>query len=124
MNTRFFKTKNGIDLIVKNRKSAIFFEIEEHEHYQCLLEFSQEGFKEFVEYIEEISNKSWVGLTPKEADSLGADYCEYYDKELDGNGYLTHKDYWFLMERPSLDSSRFYKFNKRKMESFLYDLKK
>jgi hypothetical protein len=124
MNVRIFKTENSIDLIVKSRKSAVFFEVENHKHYQCLIEFTKEGFEEFVKYIEEIANKSWGGLIPKEANSLGADYYEYYDKELDNNGYLTVRDYWLLLERPFLDSSRFYKFNKRKMESFLYDLKK
>lgn len=124
MNTQIFRTENGIDLIIKSRKSAVIFEIEGQEQYGCSLEFTLEGFQELVSYLENVSNSAWINLIPKEADSLGADYYEYYDKELDNNGYLTTRDFFLFLERPSLDSSRFYKFNKRKMESFLYDLKK
>jgi hypothetical protein len=124
MSSGVFKSKNGIELIVKSRKSAVFFEILGHEHYQATLEFTASEFENFIVHLEDISNKAWNNFSPKEADSLGSDYYEYYDKDLDSNGYLTVRDDWIFIERPSLDSSRFYKFNKRKMESFLYDLKK
>ncbi|MGG0891667.1 hypothetical protein [Cytobacillus horneckiae] len=124
MNSRVFKSKNGIELIVKNRKSAVFFEILGHGHYQAVLEFTSLKFENFITHLEDISNKAWDNFTPKEADSFGSDYYEYYDKEFDNNGYLTIRDDWIFIERPSLDSPRFYKFNKRKMESFLCDLKK
>jgi hypothetical protein len=124
MNSRIFKSNNGIELIVKNRKSAVIFEILGLEHYQANLEFAPLEFENFIVHLEDVSNKAWNNFAPKEADSLGSDYYEYYDKEFDNNGYLTVRDDWIFIERPTLDSPRFYKFNKRKMESFIYDLKR
>lgn len=92
-NIRTFKAENGLGLIIKNRKSAVIFEIEvdsnaqENKDYEFLFQFPPEDFKELLEYIEAIANKSWLNLIPKEANSMGADYFEYYDKKLDNNGY-------------------------------------
>jgi hypothetical protein len=126
MNTRIFETLNGYKLIIKNRKSAVIFEIDEEQtnkHYQFLFAFSPDDFIEFITYIESIANDSWTNLIPKEADSLGSDYYEYYDKELDNNGYLSIRENGLLIERPSLESIRLYQFNKKKMESFIFDLR-
>jgi hypothetical protein len=79
---------------------------------------------EFIEYIQLVSSKVWNNLTPKEAQSEASDFFEYYDKELDNNGYLRIGESILLIERPSLESNRMYQFNKRKMESFLYVLLK
>lgn len=124
MDSKTFKTEDGIDLIVKSRKHAVIFEIPNHKHHQATLDFSPLVFDDFVSHLETVSKKAWANISPKEADSLGSDYYEYYDKEFDNNGYLTLRNNWIFVERPSLESSRFYKFNKKKMESLLYDLKK
>ena len=126
MNTRTFKTITGLELVIKSRKSAVIFEIDKSEtngSYDFLLKFTLEGFKELLKYIEDISNKCWSNLNPKEADSFGSDYYEYYDRELDNNGYLSFRDNALFIERPSLDSRRLYQFNKKKMESFIYDFR-
>lgn len=129
MNTRTFTSLNGIELIVKNRKSAVIFEMEqtqakEKEKYKFSLEFTSEAFDELLRHIETISNMSWVNLNPQKADSLGADYYEYYDRELDNNGYLSIRKNLLLIERPTLDSNKLYQFNKKKIESFIYDYRK
>lgn len=127
MNCKIFKSLNGLELIIKNRKSAIIFEIypeEINKKYDFLFEFSTQRFYELLEYIEMISAKSWINLKPKEAESLGEDYYEYYDRELDNNGYITIRPNTLLIERPSLDSEKLYQFNKKKMESFIYDFRK
>ena len=121
---REFKSIEGIDLIVKSRKSAVFFEVEGQQIYGCSFEFSPKVFAELVEYLQAVATVAWENFVPKEADSLASDYFEYYDKEFDNNGYIAYRNRWIHLERPSLESPRFYKFNKRKMESFLFDLKK
>lgn len=124
MNCRIFKALNGSELIVTNRKSAVVFEMDQSQtggKYKFALEFKQEEFEELLRHIKSISNDSWKDLIPKKADSIGADYWEYYDRELDNNGYLSIKKNTLLIERPTLESGRMYKFNKKKMESFIYD---
>jgi hypothetical protein len=126
MNNRTFRSLNDLDLIVTHRKSAVIFEMaqnQSNEKYKFSFEFTPDDFDELLKYIETISNNSWVNLNPKEADSLGADYYEYYDRELDNNGYLTIKKNVLLIERPALESGKLYQFNKKKMESFIFDFK-
>ncbi|PFB88863.1 hypothetical protein COE48_27060 [Bacillus thuringiensis] len=127
MESRTFTSGNGLELIIKSRKSAVILEMEQsktNDKYHFTFEFNQTVFMELLEYIEVISNKSWSNLNPKECDSLGADYYEYYDRPLDNNGYLDISKYKLGIERPSLESGRLYQFNKKKMESFIYDFKK
>lgn len=127
MNSRTFKSENGHELIIKSRRSAVIFEIDKSQdkgNYDFLMTFTPEGFKELLEYIEEISNKSWANIEPKEANSFGADYYEYYDKELDNNGYISFRKNGLFISRPTSDHVRLYQFNKRKMESFIYDFRR
>ncbi|MBL4952180.1 hypothetical protein JK635_08135 [Neobacillus sp. YIM B02564] len=118
------KFENG--LIVKSRKSAIILEADETKlnGYTKIFRFTEKEFQEFVAYIQLASSKVWKNVTPKEAQSEASDFYEYYDKELDNNGYLRIGESHLLINRPSLESNRMYQFNKRKMESFLYDLRK
>jgi hypothetical protein len=127
MNNRTFKSIDGLELLVKNRKAAVIFEIVKvrvDKQYNFNFRFDPEIFKELLEHLELVANQSWDNLNPKEANSLGADYWEYYDKELDNDGSLLIKDCGLSMSRPSAESNRLYKFNKRKMESFIYDFRK
>ncbi|AMB18747.1 hypothetical protein BH780_gp164 [Bacillus phage Eldridge] len=121
MNTKVFD--NG--LVVKHRKSAVILELrdENNTDYRFTFPFnSLEEFNEFSSYMYQVATKVWPSHTPKQATSDGADYWEYYDREMDNNGYLTLYREKLCIERPSLDNKRMYQFNKRKMESFLYDL--
>lgn len=128
MNERSFKTINGLELVIKNRKSAVIFEIKEQEQsnndYRFLFNFTKDDFNKLLKYIENIAYESWANLVPKEADSIGTDYCEYYDKDLDNNGCLTIEYNRLCIERPSLESKKLYQFNKKKMESFIYDFRR
>ncbi len=127
MESRAFTSTNGLELIVKSRKSAVIFEMEQsktNDKYDFIFEFKLTDFTELLVYLEVVSNKSWSNLNPKECDSLGADYYEYYDRILDNNGYLKISNCKLKIERPSLESGRLYQFNKKKMESFIYDFKK
>ena len=142
--------RNFNGLIVQHRKSAVFFLRETDLSIEGYVsgfwsdktpvikpselkreyEFSQDEFKEFVAYMEQIANEAWKNFAPKEADSLGADYAEYYDREIDNNGYLRIGKHFINLEgpanQPKTDNPmvRLYKFNKRKFESFIYDLRK
>jgi hypothetical protein len=119
-----FTSKNGLELIVKHRKSAVIFEAKTNEKHDIVFEFSSEAFSDLLMYIEAISDKVWSGFNPKEEDSFGSDYGEYYDKELDNNGYLTVRKNRISINRPFRESEKLYQFNKRKMESFVYDFRK
>ncbi len=141
--------RNFKGLIVRHRKSAVFFEREtdlsiegyvspywkdktpviEPSELKRKYIFSEDEFKEFLDYMEQIANEAWKSFVPKEADSFGADYCEYYDREFDNNGSLSVGKYYLNIEGPYQKKTnnpiiRLYKFNKRKFESFIYDLRK
>ena len=147
MKERIFTDINGEELIVKHRKSAVFFEREaniekpnsygeRHAELVCITELkrkyvlSEKEFKGFCEYCKSIADESWSNFTPKVADSIGADYNEYYDREFDNEGSLSIGESTLRMEGPYAQPKsngeivRLYKFNKRKFESFLYDLNK
>ncbi|NFE18587.1 hypothetical protein FC751_05520 [Clostridium botulinum] len=127
MSKKSFKTINGLELVVLNRRSAVIFEIGEshkEDKYDFLLRFSSEVFKDLLKYLETISNKSWTNIIPKECDNFGADYSEYYDRQFDNNGYMSISKNVLLVERPCLESNKLYQFNKRKIESFIHDFRK
>ena len=85
MNTKTFISENGLDLVIKSKKSAIIFEIGgiNKEKYKFIFIFKPDIFRYLFEYIEFEARECWSGLELKEADSLSSDYNEYYDKEFD-----------------------------------------
>ena len=124
---RIFKGINGLELIVKNRKSAVIFEtdmdaIEGIMYFD--IHFAEDVFKDLLEHIETVSSEAWKSLNIKEADSSGCDYDEYYDRQLDNNGYLSIGMNALRFERPTLGSGKLYQFNKAKMGTFIYDFRK
>ena len=127
MKERVFQTNDGLNLIVKSRKSAVIFELDSHQEVEGLhftFRFTEEEYNEFLSYLTEVAKVSWGKLEPKEAQDMGADYAEYYDRKLDNNGYLSIKEKALVLERPTVESEKLYQFNKKKMESFLYDTAK
>ena len=82
--------------------------------------------EDFVSSFKALAFSIWKDLKPKEATSEGSDYWEYYDRELDNNGYIYIKNGEMEFHLPAyhLGSIRCYKFNKAKVQSFIYDLEK
>ncbi|MDR6779410.1 MULTISPECIES: hypothetical protein [Paenibacillus] len=127
MKTRVFTCSNGTELIVKHRKSAVILEMNQNQinnKYNVTYNFELRDFVELYNYIKMIANEAWTNLSPKEANSLGSDYYEYYDKELDTNGYLRIGKNTIFIDRPALNGLKLYLFNKKKMESFIFDFEK
>lgn len=156
------KEHNIGGLIIRHRKSAVFFErvgnsentkmYEPHiqwgneketirgeaiPHYNRSeldvgFNFNEQERKEFCDYLKHIGSESWANFEPKVADSMGADYDSYWDKDMEDEGNLSFGD----GRRSFLEFSapfqparkdgtvRLYKFNKRKFESFIFDLEK
>lgn len=123
MKTRVFD--NG--LVIKHRKSAIIFENasgkkEKEERFSY--EFTDEEFKDFAAYIEKTANEAWTNVVPKETHSLGSDYDEYYDRKYDANGHLSITNTGISIIAPYWSVDTLYQFNKPKIQSFIYDLRK
>lgn len=122
-----FTDVNGMELIVQSRKSGIVFGVGASKEvgHKHRFKFSPEVFQELFTHLEVVSNKAWDKFKPQVATSEASDYDEYYDRPLDNNGYLSFDgDSGLYISRPSTESSRLYKFTKRKMESFIYDFRK
>jgi len=90
-------------------------------------EFNRKEFSRFKEYLETEANRIWKNLNPRVADSFESDYDEYYDREYDNEGSLKFMDregptIQLSLWAPYGSTNRLYQFNKRRMESFLFDL--
>lgn len=110
MTSHTFTDKNGEQLIVRHRKSAVFFEREanpinvkmdkivlswrngpvvygeERPHFlhgekAREYQFSEVVFNNLFEYLTKIAHEVWNGFQPKVADSIGADYDSAWDRE-------------------------------------------
>lgn len=125
--SKIFTDRYGLKLEIKKVKQGIVFKCDKFQNtdkYNFRYFFENETFKDLLSYAEEISNEKWNSFEPREATSEASDYYEYFDRELDNNGVMTIKDCSRLfIERPSLESNIIYRLNKRKMESFIYDLR-
>ena len=125
MVTKEFVDSNELNLIIEHNKVNIIFKTDIkniERNYYLNLHFSKDIFKQITKYLESISKDIWKDFYPKEADSISSDYEEYYDKKYDNNGCLEILKDGLKIERPYEDCPYMYKFNKRRMESFIYDL--
>lgn len=156
------KERNFGGLIVRHRKSAVFFEyignVENTEMYEPYIQwgygketirgeaipyykrselnvyfnFNEQERKELYDYLKQIGSEAWANFEPKVADSMGADYDSYWDKDMEdegtlsfGSGRISFLEFSAPYQQARKDGVvRLYKFNKRKFESFLYDLHK
>jgi hypothetical protein len=118
-----FIDKNGVNLIIENKKGFIFLKTDNKNlnRYLVRVYFEEETFKEMIQYITEISKEMWGNFSPKEAEKFSEDYTEYYDKKYDNSGYLSLSDCCLRLETPSLEAEYVYKFNKKRVESFIFD---
>lgn len=146
MKGQTFTDKNGRQLIVQHRKSSVFLlkkykeeDLKEHRSGGIYIdgvglyanyEFANDAFSELYEYLVKVGTESWKELNPRVADSLGADYDDYYDKDFDNNGSLSIRTNSIQIKGPYAQPpnkdhlTRLIKFNKRKFESFIYDFRK
>lgn len=128
-----FSTLNSYILTVKIKRNQIQCFLKDDKEYlqkyRFYLLFDKQSFKKLSDYLMELSLSLWQDFEPKEATSMSSDYAEYYDREFDNEGclgiYKARKpdNIALLVEKPSIESNLLYKFNKRRMESFLFDIK-
>lgn len=120
-----FIDKDGKNLIVKHDKNTIVLKTDKKNINNDRVEFSFEKdiLEEIIQYLIGVSKRLYKDFKPKVADSISSDYEEYYDKKYDSNGYLIIKNNLGILkiERPCEECPYLYKFNKRRMESFIYD---
>ncbi|MBC1229781.1 hypothetical protein HB816_04850 [Listeria booriae] len=126
MREKLFHAKNGLVLKVVHRKSAVEFYLEspniENRHLD--FRFTPDVFNKLLDYILTVAHESWSNPSPQDANSPGSDYWEYYDKKLDNNGYLSINfiENTLSLSRPVDENNKLYQFNKRKIESFMFDI--
>lgn len=119
MKEAIFNDGHGRKLIVRVNRSNIQIHTEEKQilDYRFYLDSD-----EILHYLKEQATKVWKSFRPKEANSFGADYWEFYDKNTDNNGYLEVSKEALVFQSPNDETTLLYQFNKRKMESFIYDM--
>ena len=119
MKDKVFKDEHGREVIVRTNKSNIQIRLKEKQilDYRFYLDSD-----EILHYLKKQATKVWKSFSPREADSFGADYWEFYDKNTDNNGYLEVSKGALVFQSPSDETTLLYQFNKRKMESFIYDM--
>lgn len=118
-------------LVVKWKRTAVEFEHlfglkgeANGKEERMLYTFNEYEWDEFKKVIEKAATYAWGKIKPTEAHSMDSDYWEYYSRKYDNNGYLR-----VSCEKRAVDVSapytsvdELYKFDKPKMQSFLYDL--
>ena len=119
MKERTFKDEHGRKIIVRTNRSNIQIHTEQKQILDYLFYLDS---VEILHYLKEQATKVWKSFRPKEANSFGADYWEFYDKNTDNNGYLEVSKEALVFQSPSDETTLLYQFNKRKMESFIYDM--
>lgn len=126
MKRQIFRSLSGRVLYVKYSKTKVVLEVDlnEGEEPRFKFEFSEGDFSAFASFMELISREIWATFMPKEASSQASDYDEYYDKDFDNNGYLSIGENCIYIEGPHTTTGRLYQFNKAKMQSFIFDLRK
>lgn len=95
--------------------------IQIHTERKDLLDYQFDLNVELFKFLKEQAVKVWKTFTPKAADSFGADYWEFYDRNTDSNGYLEIRNE-LKFGSPNGETTLLYQFNKRRMESFIYDI--
>ena len=119
MKERVFEDEHGRKLIVRVNRSNIQIHTERKDllDYRFYLDNI-----DLLKFLKKQAEKVWKTFAPREADSFGADYSEFYDRKTDNNGYLDVGEEVLVFESPSKETTLLYQFNKRKMESFIYDM--
>lgn len=107
---------------------SIIFENASMNPYETRVNFKldQEQFDSFYRQLFSLATEVWGEIELKEVTGLGNDYGEYYDRELDNDGSASigSESISFRPPAPHLESNRLYRFTKRKIETYLYDLRK
>ena len=89
------------------------------------LEFDLENI-DILHFIYNSAKDIWKDFTPKEAYSDSSDYYSYYDKRFDSEGELSItvglKSSQLTINKPYGSKKVWYKFNKKRCESFIYDV--
>lgn len=115
---RVFTDEHKRKLIVRVNRSNIQI----HTERKDILDYQFDLNVELFKFLKEQAVKVWKTFTPKEADSFGSDYAEFYDRATDNNWLLDYHNGMLIFESPSKETTLLYQFNKRKMESFIYDM--
>ncbi|MGB3161564.1 MAG: hypothetical protein WBA84_09990 [Carnobacterium sp.] len=124
-----FTTIDGLGLAVKHKRASVSFKLIKDfpvGNDKFDFKFDKETFKELCDHIKKVSLEVWPSLKPKDATSEASDYAEFYDKVSDNNGSLGISRYYhgLNINRPYLSQRLLYRFNKAKMQCFIYDLNK
>lgn len=116
-----FQAEDGKVLMIRFNRSNV----ELHSEFEGDFEFSKNEFDEIKQSIIDGANNIWKNLNPRIADSFSSDYDEWYDKEAgnEANLFLMPKIHTIKIIPPfGRKTTRLYRFNKRTMESFIFDL--
>jgi len=112
-------------LFVCGEKNRVVFKIDRDEYpdqHKIGRTYNNVGICHVAGVLEEIILDVWPGLEPKAATGLASDCTEYYDKELDSNGYLTLHGNNFGIDAPTRNHERAFVLNKRKAQDLLFDI--
>ncbi|KRL97455.1 hypothetical protein [Liquorilactobacillus satsumensis] len=121
-----FTDKYGKQILVVGNRANI--ELASTENTERII-FDLEMSIDILQFIYKVAKRTWKNFTPKEALSDSSDYYTYYDKRLDSEGGLyfvsnnqKEKSLKLIVERPYGAGKAYYKFNKVRCETFIYDV--
>ena len=118
-----FKSLEG-NLEIKKLNSGIEIkcDIQKNDYWYEFI-FDEKVFLELASYLEKTAKEVWSDFEPKEAASMSDDFSSYYSRKYDSEAYLRLRYCSLSFEKASKETDVLYKFNKRRMQSFIYALK-
>lgn len=124
MTKKRLTTITGTEIIIRQRKTTVLIELVHNDPNETsyTLQFTPEGYVDAMDTIKAAAHQAWPNIKPKKYTSVSSHYHGYFDEELSGYGFLIiGTSDQIAITKPDGQNKRMYQFNKRRMESFLFD---
>lgn len=111
----------------KAEKNRIVFYTDRNEYpekFKFKEDYTDSEWVEILKELLEMANEVWPDIKPREATGHGSDFEEYYDKELDCDGWMSIFNKHISINAPNKDHERIYAITKRKAADFVNTLLK
>lgn len=127
MTTTTFES-NGITIQLEKKGKGVDILLLTDKPYPRMvsLDLPTDKRNQLYSLIKTYANELWPNHKEHDVTGVGNDYTEYYDKVLDNDGGLSlqNNQLTFYLPGYHLDSPRLYRFTRKNIETFLFDLKK
>lgn len=116
-------------LVIRTNRKGVYFDRAPGKRYtsmfQFVYEFDDEGIDYLAEMLEEFGYDVWGDLfeVKKRDERKVSDYYEQFETEYQDWSHLEIDGHLVIVTAPMNSEKLMYRFSRRKLESFIYDLR-